>query len=124
VHFDCGGQYCGNAYCKLLHDHRVLPSQSRRDCYDNAQAESLWLHLKMEVLEARERPVFANLADAQASVDDYFDYYTRECRHSSIAYQVSYHTYQQFLRLNIPKLSSETRPPQNRQHILRKGRSS
>ena len=44
VHADRGGQVCGNAYRQLLHDHQALRSQSRRgDCYDNAQAESLWL---------------------------------------------------------------------------------
>ena len=37
VHYDRGGQYCGNAYRQLLHDHQALRSQSRRgDCYDNA----------------------------------------------------------------------------------------
>ena len=41
VHSDRGGQYCGNVYRKLLHDHGALRSQSRRgDCYDNAQAEN------------------------------------------------------------------------------------
>ena len=37
VHSDRGGQYCGNAYRKLLRDHQAVRSQSRRgDCYDNA----------------------------------------------------------------------------------------
>jgi putative transposase len=55
VHSDRGGQYCGNAYCTLLRQQRALRSQSRRgDCYDNAQAESLWSRLKTEVLEGRE----------------------------------------------------------------------
>ena len=46
--------------------------QGRRgDCYDNAQAESRWSRLKTEVLELRERPAFADLVDAQASVTDY-----------------------------------------------------
>lgn len=37
VHSDRGGQYCGNVYCKLLHDRPALRSQSRHgDCYDNA----------------------------------------------------------------------------------------
>ena len=101
VHSDRGGQYCGKAYRKLLHDHQALRSQSRRgDCYDNAQAESLWSRLKTEVLELRERPVFADLADAQASVADYFDYYNHERLHSSIDYQTPYHTHQQLLQLN------------------------
>ena len=72
VHLDRGEEYCGKVYCKLLHDHKALRSQSRRgDCYDNAQAESLWSRLKTEVLEVRERSVFADLADAQRSVADY-----------------------------------------------------
>ena len=106
VHADRGGQYCGKAYRKLLHDHQALRSQSRRgDCYDNAQAESLWSRLKTEVLEGREWPVFADLADAQASVADYFDYYNHERLHSSIGYQTPYHTHQQLLQttaLNCP----------------------
>ena len=101
VHSDRGGQYCGNAYRQLLHEHQALRSQSRRgDCYDNAQAESLWSRLKTEVLEVRERPVFAGLADAQASVADYFDYYNHERLHSSIDYQTPYHTHQQLLQLS------------------------
>lgn len=98
VHSDRGGRYCGNAYRKLLYDHEALRSQSRRgDCYDNAQAESLWSRLKTEVLDLRERPVFADLADAQTSVADYFDYYNHECLHSRIDYQTPYHTHQQLL---------------------------
>ena len=51
VHSDRGGQYCGNAYRALLHQHGAVRSQSRRgECYDNAQAESLWSRLKTEVL--------------------------------------------------------------------------
>ena len=56
-----------------------MRSQSRRgECYDNAlpgttQAESRWSRLKTEELERREWPVFADLADAQASVADNFD---------------------------------------------------
>ena len=101
VHSDRGGQYCGNAYRKLLHDHQARRSQSRRgDCYDNAQAESLWSRLKTEVLEVRERPVFADLAKAQHSIADYFDYYNHERLHSSIDYQTPYHTHQQLIPFN------------------------
>jgi putative transposase len=106
VHSDRGGQYCGKAYRALLRQHGAVRSQSRRgDCYDNAQAESLWSRLKTEVLELREWPVFADLADAQASVADYFDYYNHERLHSSIGYQTPYHTHQQLLQttaLNCP----------------------
>ena len=67
-------------YKTLLRDVKAQRSHSRRgECYDNAlpgttQAESLWSRLKTEVLELRDWPVFADLADAQSSVADYFDY--------------------------------------------------
>ena len=106
VHSDRGGQYCGNAYRALLARYEAVRSQSRRgECYDNAQAESLWSRLKTEVLELREWPVFADLADAQTSVADYFDYYNHDRLHSSIDYQTPYRTHQQFLQttaLNCP----------------------
>jgi len=74
----------------LLHQHGAVRSQSRRgEYYDNAlpgttQAESLWSRLKPEVLELREWPVFADLAEAQVSIADYFDYYNHDLLHSSI----------------------------------------
>jgi transposase InsO family protein len=88
VHSDRGGQYCGHAYRQLLHGHEAVRSQSRRgECYDNAQAESPWSRLRTEVLELRGWPVFTDLADAQASVADYFDYYNHDRLHSSTGYQ-------------------------------------
>ncbi|MEJ7664438.1 MAG: integrase core domain-containing protein [Hymenobacter sp.] len=98
VHADRGGQYCGNAYRALLHAHSCRRSQSRRaECLDNAQAESLWSRLKTEELEAREWPVFQDLADAQQSVATYFDYYNYERRHSAL----DYHTPKPFTFNNL-----------------------
>ena len=100
----------GNVYKALLRDVRARLSHSRRgECYDNAlpgttQAESLWSRLKTEELEARDWPVFADLADAQASVANYFDYYNHERRHSSIGYQKPYQFHQQQLK-NITQFS-------------------
>ena len=106
VHSDRGGQYCGNAYRALLAEQGCLRSQSRRaECLDNAQAESLWSRLKTEELEAREWPVFCDLADAQQSIATYFDYYNHERRHSALAYQTPQAFYLQQLKntpLNCP----------------------
>jgi len=105
VHSDRGGQYVGKVYKKLLRDAKAQLSQSRRgDCYDNAQAESLWARLKTELLELRDWLVFTDLADAQTSVADYFDYYNHKRRHSSIGYQKPYHFHQQLLA-NITQFS-------------------
>ncbi|MGI4871870.1 MAG: integrase core domain-containing protein [Janthinobacterium lividum] len=85
MHADCGEQYCGNAYHASLHDHGAMRSpRRRRACYDNAQAESRWSRLKTAVLELREQPVFANLADAQASAAEYVDLYNHKRLHSRI----------------------------------------
>ena len=105
IHSDRGGQYVGNAYKALLHGAKAQLSHSRRgECYDNAQAESLWSRLKTEELEARDWPVFADLADAQGSVSAYFDYYNHDRRHSSIGYLKPYNYHQQQLN-NITQLS-------------------
>ncbi|MGI4736078.1 MAG: IS3 family transposase [Janthinobacterium lividum] len=105
VHSDRGGQYVGNVYKTLLRDAKAHLSHSRRgDCYDNAQAESRWSRLKTELLELRDWPVFTDLADAQTSVADYFDYYNHKRRHSSIGYLKPYHFHQQLLA-NITQLS-------------------
>ncbi|AMJ67736.1 integrase core domain-containing protein [Hymenobacter sp. PAMC 26628] len=91
AHSDRGGQHVGNGYKTLLRDAKAQRSHSRRgECYDNAQAEGLWSRLKTELLELREWPVFLDLADAQASVANYFDYYNHERRHSSIGYLKPY----------------------------------
>jgi putative transposase len=86
VHSDRGGQYVGNVYKTLLRDAKAQLSHSRRgDCYDNAQVESLRSRLKTELLELRDWPVFMDLANEQASVADYFEYYNHKRRHFSIA---------------------------------------
>ena len=88
-----------NVYKVLLQGAKTQLSHSRRgECYDNAQAESLWSRLKTEELKARDWPAFADLADAQASVAEYFDYYNHDRRHSSIGSIKPYQFHQQYLR--------------------------
>ena len=86
VHSDRGGQYCAANVRKLLAGKGFLASMSRAgDCYDNAQAESLWSRLKTELLP--EGQAFENLAHAQQEVATYFDYYNHLRRHSALGYQ-------------------------------------
>ena len=47
------------------------------------------------MLEAREWPGFSDLADAQASVAEHFDYYNRDRRHFGIGYLKPYQFHQQ-----------------------------
>ena len=86
VHSDRGGAYCAANVRKLLPDKCVLASTSRAgDCYDNAQAESLWSRLKTELLD--QGAAFDDLAHAQQEVAAYFDYYNYQRRHSALGYQ-------------------------------------
>ncbi|TGE13417.1 integrase core domain-containing protein [Hymenobacter elongatus] len=60
-------------------------------------AENLWSRFKTQELERQEWPVFTDLANAQASAAEYFNYYNYERLHSSIGYQTPYLTHQQLL---------------------------
>ena len=64
--------------------------------YDPSQ-KSVVPRLKTEELEARDWSIFADLADARASVAEYFDYYNHVRRHSSIGYLKPYQIHQQLL---------------------------
>lgn len=93
VHSDRGGQYCGNAYRRLLTEWHLVRSMSRKgECYDNAQAESLWSRVKAEVLSGRV--AFASVVEAQAELATYFDYYNHQRRHSALGYECP-HTFEQ-----------------------------
>lgn len=85
VHSDRGSQYCGRAYQKLLRDHKLICSMSKKgDCYDNAAMES-WNHsLKVEAIHGER---FATRAEAKAHVFEYIDvYYNRQRLHSKLGY--------------------------------------
>ncbi|GGF28073.1 hypothetical protein GCM10011383_44780 [Hymenobacter cavernae] len=102
IHSDRGGQYCGNAYRRLLTQRQLVRSMSRRgECYDNAQAESLWSRVKTEVLLGRA--AFASVAEAQAELATYFDYYNHQRRHSTLGYECP-HTFEQQALLSKTQL--------------------
>lgn len=100
VHSDRGGQYCSKAYRRLLTErHFLVRTMSRRgECYDNAQAESLWSRVKTEVLLGRS--AFASVAEAQAELATYFNYYNHQRRHSALGYECSHHFEQQAFLTN------------------------
>ena len=62
---------------------------------DNAQAESLWSRVKTEVL--LDRAAFAFVAETQAELATYFDYYNHQRRYSALSYECSYLFEQQSL---------------------------
>lgn len=84
-HSDRGSQYASSDYQKLLNDHGIICSMSRKgNCYDNAVKESFFHTLKTELVH-HER--FPSRAAARASLFEYMEvFYNRERRHSSLGY--------------------------------------
>lgn len=85
VHSDRGSQYCSGEFQKMLSDHRMISSMSRKgNCWDNAVAESFFGSLKTE------RVFFSNYRtrdDARRDVIDYIEmFYNSNRRHSYLGY--------------------------------------
>ena len=85
-HSDQGSQFAGNACRKLLEDHHVKPSMSRKgDCYDNAITESFFGTLKTELVYVEQ---FQTREEAKLKIFDYIEvFYNRQRLHSSINYK-------------------------------------
>jgi putative transposase len=84
-HSDRGSQYASWEYQKMLDEHGILCSMSRKgNCYDNAVKESFFHTLKTELVHEAH---YATRAMARASLFDYMEtFYNRERRHSSLGY--------------------------------------
>lgn len=69
VHSDRGCQYASEAHTKLLAEHGLIGSMSRKgNCWDNAVMERFFLNLKMERVWQRD---YANHAEAKIDIADY-----------------------------------------------------
>jgi len=85
VHSDRGSQYCSGEFQKMLADHRMISSMSRKgNCWDNAVAESFFGSLKTE------RVFFSNYRtrdEARRDIIDYIEmFYNSNRRHSYLGY--------------------------------------
>lgn len=81
-HSDRGKQYAAAGYQRLLREHGIVCSMSRKgDCWDNAPMESFFGTLKQELVY-HER--FATRDEAKAKLFEYIEvFYNRQRRHSS-----------------------------------------
>jgi putative transposase len=84
-HSDRGVQYDSTLYRRLLADHGMVQSMSRKgDCYDNAPMESFFATLKAELVGDTRYP------DAQAARDEIFrfieGFYNTRRLHSALNY--------------------------------------
>ena len=85
-HSDRGVQYASNDYTKLLEDHRVRISMSRKgNPYENAACESFMKTLKYEEVYRQE---YRDLAEARASIARFIEkVYNGKRLHSALGYR-------------------------------------
>lgn len=85
VHTDRGSQYACNEYRAFIAAHGIVPSMSRkRDCWDNAVAESFFATLKREI---RPERMWSSRAEARSAIFDHIEvWYNRKRRHSANRY--------------------------------------
>jgi len=84
-HSDQGSQYTSDQFQRLLAEHGIECSMSRRgDCWDNAAMESFFSSMKAERVD---RKTYRNRDEARADVFDYIErFYNPRRRHSSLGY--------------------------------------
>lgn len=76
LHSDQGWQYQSRAYRRLLADHGLVQSMSRRgNCLDNAAMESFFGTLKSEFFHLNK---FGSVAQLQEGLHDYIRYYNHQ----------------------------------------------
>lgn len=85
-HSDQGSQYAGEGFQRMLSEHGIICSMSRKgNCYDNACVESFFSTLKTELIR-RQR--YSTREEARAAIFDYIEvFYNRQRRHSTLAYK-------------------------------------
>lgn len=85
AHSDRGSQYASEHYQRLLEQHGITCSMSRRaDCWDNAPMESFFASLKKELIHDAN---FATRAEARGAIFEYIEvFYNVQRRHSSLGY--------------------------------------
>jgi transposase InsO family protein len=94
-HTDRGATYAMQSYRDTLTRHGMVSSMSRkRDCWDNAVAESFFANLKNELIYWYN---FRSRDEARAAIFDYIEvYYNRQRLHQTLNYQ----TPEQFERMS------------------------
>lgn len=85
VHSDRGSQYCSHAYRKLISQHRLKQSMSRKgNCWDNACVESFFHSLKVEAIQ--DEPLMTRETMRQ-HIFEYIEVdYNKRRRHSALGY--------------------------------------
>jgi transposase InsO family protein len=84
-HSDRGSQYAATSYQRLLGEHGITSSMSRKgNCWDNACVESFFGTLKRELVYHR---YYATRDEATLDIFEYIEvFYNRRRRHSTLGY--------------------------------------
>jgi transposase InsO family protein len=84
-HTDRGSQYASDSHRRILSDHRIIQSMSRKgDCWDNAVSESFFHTIKTELIHHCK---FKNREEARQAIFDYIEvFYNRVRLHSANNY--------------------------------------
>jgi putative transposase len=84
-HSDRGSQYAATSYQRLLGEHGITTSMSRKgNCWDNACVESFFGTLKRELVYHRH---YATREEATQDIFEYIEvFYNRRRRHSTLGY--------------------------------------
>lgn len=85
-HTDRGSTYAMQSYRETLNQYGMISSMSRkRDCWDNAVAESFFSNLKNELVYWRS---FKTREEAKAAIFDYIEvFYNRQRLHQTLNYK-------------------------------------
>ncbi|PJW19153.1 IS3 family transposase [Geobacillus thermodenitrificans] len=84
LHSDQGSPYTSRQYHKLLKDHHIIPSMSRKgNCLDNACMENFFGHLKSEVMDLR---TFRTDEEVILAIDRYMHFYNHERFQKKLGY--------------------------------------
>ena len=85
-HTDRGSTYAMKSYRDTLSRYGMISSMSRkRDCWDNAVAESFFSNLKNELIYWYN---FSTREEARAAIFDYIEvFYNRQRIHQTLSYQ-------------------------------------
>ena len=82
MHSDQGSQYTSGEWQRLLSDHQLAASMSRRgNCHDNAVAESFFQLLKWERLK---RTIYPILEHARQDILDYIELFYNPVRRQAM----------------------------------------
>ena len=84
-HTDRGSQYCSISHRKIINDHKIIQSMSRKgNCWDNAVAESFFATIKKELVHKCE---FKTIKEASSAIFEYIEvFYNRIRAHSTNGY--------------------------------------